>query len=116
MAALGLAGRAGALHGVRDRAPRRPRRDGVRGPDRVISDRHFPVQLNRFIPGSLSYSVPVFLAAARRCARSFTLSEGLCPYLNGELCEGLYEGLCNKVLSSPAMPWCLVEGAEWYGR
>jgi hypothetical protein len=28
---------------------------------RVISDCHFAVQLNHFIPGFLSYSVPVFL-------------------------------------------------------
>jgi hypothetical protein len=28
---------------------------------RVISNRHFSVQLNHFIPGFLSYSVPVFL-------------------------------------------------------
>ena len=31
------------------------------GADRVISDCHFPVQLNHFIPRFLSYSVPVFL-------------------------------------------------------
>ena len=29
--------------------------------DRVISDCHFAVQLNHFIPGFLSYSVAVFL-------------------------------------------------------
>jgi hypothetical protein len=33
-----------------------PRRAGLR----VISDCHFAVQLNHFIPGFLSYSVPVF--------------------------------------------------------
>jgi hypothetical protein len=32
-----------------------------RGEDRVISDCHFSVQLNHFIPGFLSYSIPVFL-------------------------------------------------------
>jgi hypothetical protein len=31
------------------------------GEDRVISDCHFAVQLNHFIPGFLSYSVAVFL-------------------------------------------------------
>ena len=31
------------------------------GGARVISDCHFSVQLNHFIPGFLSYSVPVFL-------------------------------------------------------
>ena len=31
-----------------------------RGEARVISDRHFAVQLNHFIPGFLSYSVAVF--------------------------------------------------------
>ena len=31
------------------------------GLDRVVSDCHFAVQLNRFIPGFLSYSVAVFL-------------------------------------------------------
>ena len=33
----------------------------ARGEARVISDCHFSVQLNHFIPGFLSYSVPVFL-------------------------------------------------------
>ena len=31
------------------------------GEDRAISDCHFSVQLNHFIPGFLSYSVPVSL-------------------------------------------------------
>ena len=31
------------------------------GGHRVISDCHFAVQLNHFIPGFLSYSVPIFL-------------------------------------------------------
>ena len=33
----------------------------TRGAARVISDCHFAVQLNHFIPGFLSYSVAVFL-------------------------------------------------------
>ena len=36
----------------------RKKLDGV---DRAISDCHFSVQLNHFIPGFLSYSVPVSL-------------------------------------------------------
>ena len=35
--------------------------EGTAGAARVISDCHFAVQLNRFIPGFLSYSVAVFL-------------------------------------------------------
>ena len=35
--------------------------NGTRGSCRVISDCHFSVQLNHFMPGFLSYSVPVFL-------------------------------------------------------
>ena len=46
-------------HSSRRRAPSRSRTRRRR--PRVMSDCHFAVQLNHFMPGFLSYSVPVFL-------------------------------------------------------
>ena len=66
LAHLGVVARAVVLHAGHDggeRAddvllPRAPLLD--HSANRVISDCHFPVQLNHFIPGFLSYSVAVF--------------------------------------------------------
>jgi hypothetical protein len=57
------------------------------GQCRVISDCHFPVQLNHFIPGFLSYSVAVFL----KCQSDITLGQwsGSCNLTNqGMRCPG----------------------------